>query len=176
MSSLDQRVILVDEHDKELGVKDKLAVHQQGDLHRCFSIFIFNKSGKMLLQKRAADKYHSGGLWSNACCGHPYPGTTTQAAAEERLKYEMGLDCSLREAFSFLYQTKLENGFVEYEFDHVFIGSADSDPRPNQAEVQDWRWINMASLEAELKDKPETFTYWFKICYQQASTANDSTR
>ena len=115
-------VILVDEHDVQTGTMEKMEVHQKALLHRAFSIFIFNEKGEMLLQKRADRKYHSAGLWTNACCSHPKPGEETLAAAEIRLQEEMGFNTELKKAFDFIYKAPFDNGLTEYEFDHVFIG------------------------------------------------------
>ena len=116
------KVILVNEHDDMVGIMDKMEAHQQGLLHRAFSIFIFNTKGEMLLQQRAFSKYHSGGLWTNACCSHPLPGEKTEDAAQRRLKEEIGFETSLEKIFDFVYKAAFENGLTEHEFDHVFAG------------------------------------------------------
>src|SRR5215468_430433 len=115
-----EQVILVNELDEEIGTMEKLSAHEQGVLHRAISVFIFNEKGEMLLQQRASRKYHSGGLWTNACCSHPHPGEATHAAALRRLKEEMGFETSLKKAFDFVYKTSFDNGLTEHEFDHVF--------------------------------------------------------
>jgi len=122
-------VVLVDENDNEIGVEEKINAHRKGLLHRAFSIFVFNSKNELLLQKRAADKYHSGGLWSNTCCSHPRPGENLKDAAHRRLQEEMGFDCSLREVFSFLYKKSFDNGLTEHELDHVFFGKFDGIPK-----------------------------------------------
>lgn len=157
-----QEVILVNEEDKSLGTAEKLAAHRTGDLHRAFSIFIFNSQGQMLLHRRAQGKYHSGGLWTNACCSHPQPGETTEAAAHRRLQEEMGFDTELEEIFQFIYRAELDNELVEHELDHVFVGSCDAEPEPDPAEVGDWRWIDLEELERDLEERPEQYTEWFK--------------
>ncbi|MGC8851384.1 MAG: isopentenyl-diphosphate Delta-isomerase, partial [Candidatus Micrarchaeia archaeon] len=138
-----EQVILVDENDRELGVGEKMEVHRNGQLHRAFSIFVFNSDGKLLIHQRAKEKYHSGGLWTNTCCSHPRPGEKLDEAIHRRLVEEMGFDCPLKEVFSFVYQVKFENGLFEHELDHVYIGKFDGDPKPNPAEVMDWKWVDL---------------------------------
>ncbi|MEA2172972.1 MAG: isopentenyl-diphosphate Delta-isomerase [Blastocatellia bacterium] len=159
-----ERVILVDENDSALGMLEKMRAHEEGKLHRAFSIFIFDEQGRMLLQRRSKTKYHSGGLWSNACCGHPRPGEETHAAARRRLFEEMGLKCELLEAFTFIYRAELDNQLVEHELDHVFIGECEADavPAPDPTEVEDWKWLSMTDLLAEMLARPHDFTYWLK--------------
>jgi len=161
---MEQKVILVDKNDKEIGIEEKIKAHQEGKLHRAFSVAVFNSESKLLLQKRAEGKYHSGGLWTNTCCSHPAPGEGTEEAAHRRLKEEMGFDCPLREAFSFIYKHKFDNGLTEYEFDHIFIGTFDHAPAPNPKEVSDWKWIDPEKLKQDIQKKPDQYTYWFKIC------------
>lgn len=157
----EKEIILVDEKDNEVGTGEKMQVHQAGLLHRCFSIFIFNSKGELLLQKRAKSKYHSGGLWSNTCCSHPRPNQNLKEEAKRRLKEEMGIDCDLKEIFSFIYKAKLGN-LIEYEFDHVFFGKFDGNPKPNKREVEDWKWINPKELKKDIKENPQKYTFWFK--------------
>ena len=117
-----EEVVLVDEQDKPVGVMEKMQAHREGKLHRAFSVFIFNDKGEMLLQQRAFNKYHSAGLWTNACCSHPKPNETTETAAARRLNEELGFKTSLEKLFDFTYKASFENGLTEYEFDHVFSG------------------------------------------------------
>ena len=156
-----EKVILVDESDKEIGSAEKLGAHKKGLLHRAFSILIFNSKGEMLLQKRAKNKYHSGGLWTNACCSHPRPGEKTIIAANRRLKEELGLETKLSELYSFLYKANLED-LIEHELDHVFIGKSDDLPKPNRNEFEDFKYMNMEDLRRNIADNPENYTYWFK--------------
>ncbi len=156
------KIIIVDEDDNQIGTGEKLAVHQKGLLHRAFSIFVFNKKGELMLQRRALSKYHSPGLWSNTCCSHPAPGEDTLAAAHRRLKEEMGFDCELREKFSFIYKTKLGD-LTEHEFDHVLFGQFDGEPVINKDEVEDWEWMRLEYLKEELHNKPELYSYWLKV-------------
>jgi len=158
-----EEVILVDEADNQIGTAEKLQAHKEGKLHRCFSAFVFNSEGKLLLQQRAKSKYHSGGLWSNTCCSHPRPGEAVEAAAHRRLKEELGFDCPLKEAFTFIYKTKFDNGLFEHEFDHVFIGKFDGSPIPNPEEVESWTWVSLAELKKDIKENPENYTYWLKV-------------
>ena len=159
----DERVILVDECDRELGTCGKLRAHAEGALHRAFSVFIFDHRGRLLMQKRATGKYHSAGLWSNTACGHPRPGEATREAARRRLREEMSLDCELREAFEFLYRAELDGALVEHEYDHVFVGTHDGEPVPDPAEVEDWRWVGMDELRRDLREEPQHYSYWLKL-------------
>ena len=161
-----EEIILVDEKDKEVGTGKKLKVHQNGKLHRAFSIFIFNSKGELLRQKRSKHKYHSGGLWSNTCCSHPRPNHDLKKEAKRRLKEEMGIVCDLKEVFSFIYKAKVEN-LTEYEFDHVFVGKFDRKPEPNKEEVEDWKWIKINELTQDVAKNPEKYTHWFKVALKK---------
>lgn len=162
-----EQVILVDEQDRELGACEKLQAHRDGALHRAFSIFVFDPAGRLLLQKRAAGKYHSGGLWSNTCCGHPRPGEATPVAARRRLREEMNFDCELSEAFSFLYRAELDGALVEHELDHVFVGELAGDPpAPDPSEAEGWRWVSMSELRRGLREEPASYSYWLKVAVE----------
>ena len=166
--TMKEYVILVDEKDNETGLEEKMKAHEGGKLHRAFSIFIFNPEGKMLLQKRAESKYHCGGLWTNACCSHPRKGETVMEAAHRRLKEEMGFDCELKEAFSFVYKAKFGNGLTEHEYDHVFTGVyGGPEPIPDKNEVDDFKWIGMIELEKDVSANPDKYTPWFKIALKR---------
>lgn len=155
-------VTLVNEHDQTIGKEEKLAAHQKGLLHRAFSIFIFNQNKQMLLQKRAAIKYHSANLWSNACCGHPRPEETTMQAAQRRLFEETGITCQLHQAGSFTYRANLSSSnLIEHEIDHLFYGFFDGTPSPNPHEISQLRWISQQQLFQELEQHPHLFTAWF---------------
>ena len=158
-------VILVDEHDVQTGTMEKMEVHQKALLHRAFSIFIFNEKGEMLLHKRAKKKYHSGGLWTNACCSHPQPGEETLAAAQMRLQQEMGFNTELKKAFDFIYKASFDNGLTEHEFDHVFIGTYDGDIVPNTEEVSDYCFKPVAEIKNLIQSHPQKYTEWFKIAF-----------
>jgi len=156
-------LILVDRNDQEIGTMSKLEAHREGLLHRAFSILVWNSKGEMLIHKRAVGKYHSEGLWTNACCSHPMPGETISEAAHRRLREEMGFDCELEEAFSFIYKEALDNGLTEHELDHVLTGNFDGIPDPDPTEVWDYRWISMDDLSQEIEKNPQSFTCWFKL-------------
>jgi len=159
---MNEKVILVDKNGNEIGTEEKLKAHKLGKLHRAFSVFIFNSKREILLQKRASHKYHSGGLWTNTCCSHPRPGEKIPNAAYRRLKEEMGIECDLKEVYTFTYKILFENGLTEHEYDHVFIGKSDANPKPDSSEVEDWKWINNDLLREDIKEYPENYTYWFK--------------
>lgn len=158
-------IILVDEQDVQTGTMGKMEVHQKAMLHRAFSIFIFNEKGEMLLHKRADKKYHSGGLWTNACCSHPKPGQETLTAAQLRLQEEMGFKTELTKAFDFIYKAPLENGLTEYEFDHVFIGKYEGDIVPNADEVSDYCFKTVDEIKSSIQSHPDKYTVWFKIAF-----------
>ncbi len=160
-----EHVILVDNCDQPLGVMEKMAAHRQALLHRAFSVFIFNSRGEMLLQQRAPEKYHSAGLWTNACCSHPRPGEDTREAAARRLQEELGFTTHLEKLFDFIYRTEYENGLTEFEFDHVFVGTYDDHVSPDRAEVSDYRYRSIPEIEAELLSAPESFTSWFQLAF-----------
>lgn len=159
-------VILVDTDDRETGRMEKLEAHQQGKLHRAISLFIFNTKGELLLQKRAAGKYHSAGLWSNTCCSHPAPGEKTIDAARRRLREEMGI--SLEPVFShhFVYRAEFGNGLTEYELDHVYTGIFSGDPAPDPQEAQDWKYISLSALNSDIAKNPDSYSVWLKIILQ----------
>jgi isopentenyl-diphosphate Delta-isomerase len=158
-------VILVDEQDRQVGTMRKMLAHEKGLLHRAFSVFIFNENGEMLLQQRALGKYHSPGLWTNACCSHPSPEETTIQAANRRLKEELGFSCELREIGSFTYKTPFDNGLTEHEFDHVLYGQFNGQVVANSEEVADYKWITLQRLDELIKANKDEFTFWFHLAY-----------
>lgn len=162
-----EHVILVDRADRAVGTAEKRAAHVAGALHRAFSVFVFDHAGRMLLQRRALSKYHSGGLWSNTCCSHPRPGESTAAAAHRRLVEEMGFHCPLETAFTFVYRADVGGGLIEHEYDHVFLGRFDGEPVPNPVEVEGWRWVDPHVLTGELRREPHHFTFWFRIAFDE---------
>ena len=162
----DAQVILVDKNDIQIGLAGKTAAHEKGLLHRAVSVFILNASGEWLLQKRASSKYHSGGLWSNTCCTHPLPGEPAIEAANRRLFEEMGLQCDLKELFSFTYFEKMENGLIENEFDHVFLGVTDNIPILNYTEAEDFKYLSFADLKTDIKTNSSGYTVWFRKIFQ----------
>jgi isopentenyl-diphosphate delta-isomerase len=162
-----QQLILVNENDEFVGVMEKMEVHRKGLLHRAFSVFIFDKEGKMLLQKRSLEKYHSAGLWTNACCSHPIPGESVEDAAQRRLYEELGISTALQKIFVFTYKAKVENDLIEHEFDHVFAGEYDGNIQWDQEEVAECRLIDLNTIRSELENSPELYTAWFRIAFPQ---------
>jgi len=163
--TMEKQVILVDEKDHPIGIMSKSEAHASPNLHRAFSIFIFNDNGELLLQQRALNKYHSGSLWTNTCCSHPQPGENTRISASSRLAEEMGIHAELEFLFTFIYKVKFENGVYEYELDHVFKGKYNTQPNVNMNEVLNWKWISVAELKTEIKLNPGHYTEWLKICF-----------
>lgn len=159
---IENNVILVDPTDKETGVMEKMEAHRRALLHRAISVFIFNTKGEWLLQRRALDKYHSGGLWTNTCCSHPYPGETNLDASNRRLAEEMGMEARLKKLFSFIYKEKLDHDLTEHELDHVFYGISDEVPKINTGEVMDWKYVNYFNLYRDIQSNPENYTVWFR--------------
>ncbi|MBX2967577.1 MAG: isopentenyl-diphosphate Delta-isomerase [Cyclobacteriaceae bacterium] len=156
------KVVLVNENDMAIGEMDKLEAHIKGVLHRAFSVFIFNENGEMLIHQRAEQKYHGGGLWTNACCSHPQLGEDIKESALERLQFEMGLHCDLESKFSFLYKVPVENNLIEHEFDYVFTGITSEKPKPNSCEVQSFQWICPKQLQKDIQTNPHHYTFWFR--------------
>ena len=162
-----EKVILVDKLDNEIGSMEKQEAHIKGVLHRAFSIFVFNSKKQLLLQRRAKTKYHSAGLWTNTCCSHPRPNELTKEAANRRLKEEMGMSCNLSKQFDFIYKATLINGLYEHEFDHVYFGTSNDPPIINLSEVDTFEYKTLEAIKKEIKNKPERYTEWFKICFVQ---------
>ena len=157
-----QEVVLVNENDEVLGTMEKLQAHEKGVLHRAFSVIIFNANGEMLIHKRAKDKYHCGGLWTNACCSHPRLNESPKDGAERRLKEEMGFSVPVEFIGSFIYKVKFDNGLTEHEFDHMFCGHFDGQPDPNKEEVDSWKYIAVDDLLKDVNKQPECYTFWFR--------------
>jgi len=160
------KIALVDTNDNIIGYDDKLKVHEDGLLHRAFSILIFNDDGDMLIQRRALDKYHSGGLWTNTCCSHLPENFDMENIIHIRLKEEMGFDCQLDFQYKFTYNTKFENGLTEFETDHFYIGIHNDDPIIDVNEVMDWKWISYNDLSNWINKSPYEFTFWFHQIYK----------
>ncbi|MEO5984320.1 MAG: isopentenyl-diphosphate Delta-isomerase [Ferruginibacter sp.] len=158
-------VILVNGEDEQIGTMEKMQAHAKGLLHRAFSVFICNSKGEMLIQQRADKKYHSGGLWTNACCSHPMPGENIESAAHRRLKEEMGFDTTLNKAFSFSYKASFTNGLIENEYDHVFSGIYDGAIQPIENEVKDYCYMSVSAIKDSLATHPAKYTEWFKIAF-----------
>ncbi len=164
---MEEQVVLVDANDNAIGQMEKIEAHVKGVLHRAFSIFLINSEGKLLLQQRALTKYHSPGLWTNTCCSHQRLGEDSLAAANRRLFEEMGMTAKLHEAFTFVYQADMGNGLIEHELDHVIIGYTDKEPKINLEEVAEWSWKDVDFLKADLVNRPDRYTAWFKIVFDQ---------
>lgn len=163
MASSDHEfVMVVDSADTRVGVPGKMEAHRHGILHRAFSVSISDSAGRLLLQKRAPTKYHSGGLWTNTCCGHPRPGEAVSAAASRRLMEEMGFNCLLTQLFRTRYRAAVSNDLIENEFVHVFGGRFDGVPKPSPSEVEDWRWENVVTIIADVAHRPERYSVWFR--------------
>jgi isopentenyl-diphosphate delta-isomerase len=162
---LQEEVILVDERDEPIGSMEKMEAHRKALLHRAFSVFIFNSKGEMLLQERAAQKYHSAGLWTNACCSHPRPGEDTHEAAIRRLYEELGFQTRLEKIFDFTYRAEFGNGLTEFEFDHVLVGVHDGVICPNKEEVGDYCFKSTEAIGADLDSEPEKYTAWFQLAF-----------
>ncbi|MDZ4794078.1 MAG: isopentenyl-diphosphate Delta-isomerase [Bacteroidota bacterium] len=159
------QVILVDVNDRPTGTMEKMEAHKKGLLHRAFSVFIFNSKGEMLLQQRAVSKYHSGGLWTNACCSHPSPGEETLPAAQRRLKEEMGFETAVEKITDFVYKADFDNGLTEHEFDHVFAGEYQGPMELNKEEVMDCCYKEMSEIHQNLVTSPGKYTAWFHLAF-----------
>jgi len=167
--SMEERVVLVDAEDNVIGTMEKMEAHEQGVLHRAVSVFIVNPRGEMLLQKRAKGKYHSPGLWTNACCTHPREGESYDDCAQRRLREELGFECPLGHAFSFIYEGSVENGLTEHELDHVFVGVYDGPMHADPAEVEDCTFVSLNNIRVRLEEHPEEFTIWFRAIFERVS-------
>jgi isopentenyl-diphosphate delta-isomerase len=165
MQDRDIKVTLVDKDDNIIGAEEKLRAHEKGLLHRAFSIFVVNNHDEILLQKRASTKYHSPSLWSNTCCSHPAPEENLEEAAHKRLLMEMGFDCPLKWLFSFTYQIRFDNGLIEHEIDHVFLGRYNGAPLTNPTEVEEWKWEGLDDIKNKIELQPNDYTYWFAHIY-----------
>lgn len=159
---MEQFIALVNENDVVIGYEEKQLVHSKGLLHRAFSIFVINSNGELLLQRRALEKYHSPGLWTNTCCSHLIKGFTMDECIHQRLIDEMGFDCELQFVKKFQYRVEFGDGLIENELDHIYVGRFDSEPKPNPTEVCNYRWVAVPQLFDDVKTNPEMYTYWFK--------------
>jgi isopentenyl-diphosphate Delta-isomerase len=156
-------VILVNERDEWQGIMDKMQAHKEGLLHRAFSVFILNDRNELLLQQRALHKYHSGGLWSNTCCSHPFPSESTYAGAHRRMLEEMGMSTPLRSVFNLRYRSDVGNGLTENEYDHIYFGQSNEMPIINPDEVMAFQYRSIAEIQAWVQEQPEDFTAWFHL-------------
>lgn len=163
-------VILVNERDEWLGTMEKLEAHKKGLLHRAFSVFVVNDENQLLLQRRAINKYHSGGLWTNTCCSHPHPAESTMTGAHRRLVEEMGFDCELEPIFTLRYNAEVGNYLIENEYDHVYLGYYNSDVTLNEEEACDYKWMALDEIQEWINNNPEEFTVWFKLALSEFIT------
>lgn len=163
----EEEVILVNTSDEVVGTMPKMEAHRQAVLHRAFSVFVLNPQGQLMLQQRAADKYHSPLLWTNTCCSHQRMGETNIEAGKRRLSEEMGFETELRDLFSFIYKAPFDNGLTEHELDHVLLGYYSAEPRINPQEVASWKWMGLEEVSADLKARPELYTAWFRIVFER---------
>lgn len=161
--AVEEKLILVNERDEEVGSAEKHEAHRSGLLHRAFSIFLFDENCRTLLQRRAAGKYHSAGLWANTCCGHPRPGEPVVDAAGRRLYEELGINASLSFGFLARYKAGLDNGMTENELVHVFAGRlSPGQIRPNPEEADALDLVALGELKVRIDKNPERYTYWLR--------------
>lgn len=163
----DIHVIMVDENDRAIGSMEKISAHEEGVLHRAFSVFLFNENNELLLQKRSNAKYHSAGLWSNTCCSHPLPGEPMLLAVERALEREMGIKCDVEKVGEFIYKEELANGLIEHEFDHLFVGKYSGEPAPNPAEVYAWKYMSIKNILNDLTLNKLQYTVWFPFALEK---------
>jgi len=163
----EEKVILVDENDNQIGLMPKMEAHEKAVLHRAFSVFIFNDKNELMLQQRALHKYHSPGLWTNTCCSHQRDGESNIEAGRRRLNEEMGFVANLRETTSFVYKAPFDNGLTEHELDHVMIGNYNKEPIINKDEVASWKWMPLEDVKVDIALRPEKYTAWFKIIFEK---------
>lgn len=176
----EEQVILVNENDEQIGLMPKMEAHEKAVLHRAFSVFIFNSKNELMLQQRAAHKYHSPLLWTNTCCSHQRDGETNIEAGTRRLQEEMGFTTSLKETTSFIYKAPFDNGLTEHELDHIMVGYYEQAPVINPDEVENWKWMPLEDVRTDIVAQPELYTAWFKIIfekfYEHINTTHESHR
>ncbi len=164
---MEEKVILVDTNDQQIGLMPKMEAHEKALLHRAFSVFVMNSKGEIMLQQRAAHKYHTPNLWTNTCCSHQRDGETNIQAGKRRLMEEMGFVVDLKEIFSFIYKAPFDNGLTEHEFDHVMVGYYEGEPNINPEEVKAWKWMAPEAVKAAIATNPDEYTAWFKIIFDK---------
>ena len=165
---MEEKVILVDEQDNQLGLMPKMEAHVKAVLHRAFSVFIFNDKRELMLQQRAAHKYHSPLLWTNTCCSHQRDGESNIEAGKRRLDEEMGFSTDLKEVFSFVYKAPFDNGLTEHELDHVMVGDFNGEPKINPEEVESYKWMTLDAVKNDIEINPDDYTAWFKIIFKES--------
>jgi len=165
---MEELVILVDENDNQIGLMPKMEAHEKALLHRAFSVFVFNKNGELMIQQRAATKYHSPLLWTNTCCSHQRAGESNIEAGKRRLFEEMGFSTDLQEVFSFIYKAPFDNGLTEHELDYVLIGSFDGEPNINKEEVESYKWMPLEDVKTDIEKNPHIYTAWFQIIFNKS--------
>ena len=163
----EEKVILVNEKDEQIGLMPKMEAHEKAVLHRAFSVFILNSNNEIMLQQRAAQKYHSPLLWTNTTCSHQREGETNIQAGTRRLREEMGFETELKELFSFIYKAPFDNGLTEHELDHVMIGYYNDAPDINREEAESWKWMSIDAVKEDMQEHPESYTVWFRIIFDE---------
>ena len=163
----EEQVILVNKNDEQIGLMPKMEAHEKAVLHRAFSVFVFNDKNELMLQQRAAEKYHSPLLWANTCCSHQRDGEANLAAGKRRLQEEMGFVCELEEKTSFIYKAPFDNGLTEHELDHIMVGFYNDDPVINKEEVESFKWMSLEAIKSDIEIQPEIYTAWFKIIFDK---------
>ncbi|WP_417289979.1 isopentenyl-diphosphate Delta-isomerase [Corallibacter sp.] len=163
----EEQVILVNENDEQIGLMNKMEAHEKALLHRAFSVFVFNENNELMLQQRAAHKYHSPNLWTNTCCSHQREGENNIEAGKRRLQEEMGFVTDLKETTSFIYKAPFDNGLTEHEYDHILIGYFTDEPEINPDEVAAWKWMSLEDVKVDISLNPEQYTAWFKIIFDK---------
>ncbi len=163
----EELVVLVNENDEQIGLMPKMEAHEKALLHRAFSVFVFNDNNQLMLQQRAANKYHSPLLWTNTCCSHQRDGESNLEAGVRRLEEEMGFVCDLEEKTSFIYKAPFDNGLTEHELDHVMVGYYNDDPKINREEVERFKYMTVEEVKEDMALKPEIYTEWFKIIFEK---------
>ena len=163
----EEQVILVNENDEQIGLMPKMEAHEKAVLHRAFSVFVFNNKNELLLQQRAAEKYHSPLLWANTCCSHQREGESNLVAGKRRLQEEMGFVCDLEEKTSFIYKAPFDNGLTEHELDHIMVGFYNDNPVINREEVESYKWMSLEAIKKDIENQPEIYTAWFKIIFDK---------
>jgi len=164
---IEEQVILVNENDEQIGLMPKMEAHEKAVLHRAFSVFVFNEKNQLMLQQRAANKYHSPLLWTNTCCSHQRNGETNIEAGKRRLQEEMGFVCELEAKTSFIYKAPFDNGLTEHELDHVMVGYYNENPIINREEVENFKYMTVEAVKQDMLVNPEIYTAWFKIIFEK---------